>query len=104
MATPSGVSAVYATLSTTTVDTVTLTGGFVYVEILNISGSTPLYYTVAAGADVPATPTAAGADTFIVPAGTSDTVSIAAMTVLRNGCTVKIIGNGNSYGVVGRNT
>lgn len=90
MASHSVTKSKHATLSTTTVDTVTFTQQWSYIEVLNrTSGGDPLYITTNGD-----TPTAAGNNTDICLAG--EAVIIKCETE-----TVKIIGNGNDYSVIG---
>lgn len=81
----------HATLSGTTVDTITITGAHNEIEVFNRSGSADLYVTVDGK-----TPTSAGDNTDIVPAGTSLVVPAPAGD---GGTVVKILGNGNAYTV-----
>lgn len=106
MASYSVTRAKHATLSSTTVDTVTISGTYTHVEIVNTSGSTTIYATVGVGGSTPSDPTAAGDNTFTVPAGTVRTVPLggtASPTLLENlaPIKVKVIGNGNGYSVTG---
>lgn len=101
MATISKATAAHATLSGTTVDTVTITGGYGAVEVANRSGATTLYVTVDVGT-APTAPTAAGDDTFFVPPGTTLLIDTQ-KDGISGGTVVKIIGNGNDYSVTGVN-
>lgn len=89
MATYTVVHAAHKTLSGTTVDTVTLSGGDYSptFEISNRSGATTIYFTTDGTA-----PTAGGDDTDFVAPGES--VIVQAKTR-----SVKLIGNGNDYSV-----
>lgn len=80
---------VHATLTGTTVDTVTLLQNWDEVEILNRSGTEPIYFTVNGD-----TPVAEAEDTDIVMAGEAVKVSMDSETV-------KLIGDGNDYSVIG---
>lgn len=84
-----------ATLSGTTVDTVTLTSLYQSVEVLN-RGSNALSFTVGG-----ATPTALGDNCFVVPAGEALAVPVPSATDSTTGTVVKIIGNGDAYTVTG---
>lgn len=86
----------HATLSGTTVDSVTLTKAFGKVEVLN-RGTGTLYVTTGNSVSGTTDPTAAGDDTTVVPAGAC--VELDANG--RTGFTVKIIGNGDAYSVQG---
>jgi hypothetical protein len=82
----------HATLSGTTVDTVTVTGAHEEIEVLNRSGAADLYVTTDGSVPV------AGADnTDIVPVGTSLVLRASAG---EGGTVVQILGNGNAYSVV----
>lgn len=62
MAAYSGMRIVHATLVAATVDTVTLDRDYSEVEVTNVDGVAPLYFTVDAAA-----PTVAGNDTEVLP-------------------------------------
>lgn len=91
MASLSAAKSKHATLSGTTVDTVTLTGGYEFVEILNRHATEILSVTTNG-----VTPTAAGDDTEVIPGGGSVVLEFSGATAA-----VKIIGNGNAYSVTG---
>lgn len=99
-----GTRSVYNTLSTTTVDTVTLQGHWVAVEVINreVPGGADLWVTAGKEGDIVATPSAALNDSYLVPAGTSAVIVIGQGASVRP--QVKIIGSGNAYGVVGLST
>lgn len=86
----------HATLTTTTVDTVTLTDDRLQmVNVYNRSGSADLTVTVGASGAA-ATPVALADDTFLIPAGMALTIA----TGGHNDATeVKVLGNGNGYSV-----
>lgn len=90
MATYSATRAKNATLSTTTVDTITLNQKWEAVEITNADASNALYVRVDGTAA-----TAAGDDcTMILPASSK-------VIALGGSTTVSIIGNGNVYSCEG---
>jgi len=92
MASNSAVSSISATLSTTTVDTCTLTGDCdAGVRVWNLTGTTSLYVTI--GGTAPAAPTAGGDNCFVVPAGIWRVLP----GNYHGGCVVKVIGNANAY-------
>lgn len=92
MAAYSVATAKHATLSTTTVDTVTITAGASQVEVINRDTADYLYITY--GVD-PTDPTAAGDDTIVVPPGNAVTIDANGRTNFK----VKIIGDGGGYSV-----
>lgn len=97
MAAYSAAQVVNKTLSTTTVDTVTLTGAAAEVQVLNRGTSTNTIWVKASATGTPSDPTAAGDDCFPVYAGER-------ITVLRGagpGAVVKIIGSSDPYSVIG---
>lgn len=83
--------AVHKTLTSTTVDTVTLASRADSVEVINRTGTEPLYVTVDGS-----TPTAAGDDTHIVMPGGFKEIPVPAAG---SSIVVKIIGSGNAYSV-----
>lgn len=89
------VTAKHATLVAGTVDTVTVTGGYPRIEILNRSGAADLYVT-----NDGTVPSGGCDDCRIVPAGTS--LNFAASDV-SGADVVQIVGNGNGYSVIGTN-
>lgn len=91
MASYSAARAVHKTLTGTTVDTVTLASSADSVEVINRSGTDPLYVTV--NGDVP---TAAGDNTHIVLAGGFKEIPV---PPTGSSIVVKVIGNGNAYTV-----
>jgi hypothetical protein len=66
-------------LAANTVDTVTLGRDFERVEVLNVDGAAPVYFTV----DGPA-PAVAGPDTFVLPAAVGAALELPA-TIARSG-------------------
>jgi hypothetical protein len=96
MASYSAAGSKHATLSGTTVDTVTLTGGYGAVEVLN-RGTNTIWITYGARADTVTDPTAAADGTLAVPAG--QVVELDANG--RGGFTVKLVGNSDDYSVQG---
>lgn len=95
MAAYSVITAKHATLVAGTVDTVTVTGGYSRIEILNRSGTADLYVT-----NDGSTPSGGCDDCSIVPAGTSLNIP---SSDAAGSDVVKIVGNGNGYSVVGTN-
>lgn len=83
-----------ATLSTTTVDTVTLTVPCQFIEVTNRSGSATIWFTVDG-----TVPTAAGDDVEFVLPGQSLPVPV--IGAADSGAVVKVLGNGNDYTVAG---
>lgn len=85
----------HATLTAGTVDTVTLTGGWGRVEVLNRTGTADIYFTTDGS-----TPSGGCDNCQIVPSGSSLNVptSDAGGTEV-----VNLVGNGNGYSVVGTN-
>jgi hypothetical protein len=95
MASYTVVTAAHKTLTAGTVDTVTITGSYARVEILNRSGTADLYFTN--DGTVPS----GGCDNCgIVPAGTS--VNVPASDAAGSEI-VQVVGNGNGYSVIGTN-
>lgn len=93
MANLTAASAKHATLTSTTVDTVTLTGSFQSFEVVNRHATEVLWVTY--GEAAPADPTAGGDDCIFVPAAGVVTLDADGKVV------VKILGNGNAYSVQG---
>jgi len=94
MASNSAVSLISATLSTTTVDTCTLTGSVQAVRVWNLTGTAALYVTLAPGSGgTPTAPTAGGDGCLVIPAGLWRVIPVVSPT----GAVVKLIGNGNAY-------
>ena len=96
MATYTAIRAKTATLTGTTVDTVTLSGLGRYnqVEVVNVSGATALY--VRWGENTATAPTAGGDDCYVVLAGGSLTFPTGGGL---SQVVVKVIGNGNQFNV-----
>lgn len=92
-----------ATLSTTTVDTITITQtNLRYVEVLNRgTGAISFTYGHTATAGDVATPTALGDNCVVVPAGTAVMVSPVWPGTTTTSVIVKIIGSGDAYTVSG---
>jgi hypothetical protein len=98
MASASDTDAVSATLDSTTVDTVTITGRYKTIEVQNreAAGGVDIWFKIGG------TPSTAGAGCYCVPAA-----SALAVDVLTDGenldddKVVKVIGNGNDYTVSG---
>lgn len=95
MAAYSCVQTIHKTLVGSASDAVTITGQWAYVEVLNRAGAQPIYFTNDGSAA-----NNAGPETFVVPAGsalkvrTSDSAGSEVITV---------VGNDNSYSVMGTN-
>lgn len=99
-----GTRSVHNTLSTTTVDTVTLQGHWAAVEVVNreVAGGADIWVTIGLATpppSVPATPAAAANETFIVPAGSSLVIECPNGAVVQP--QVKLLGSGNKYSVTG---
>lgn len=101
MASISGTLCEHATLTTTTVDTVTLTAPMTRVTVINraAAGAADLWVTISTTTTAPSDPTSAGDNTYWVPAGGFKTFHAGG-----NGCIVKVLGNGNAYSVEGEMT
>lgn len=80
------------TLTGTTVDAITLTSLGRYVDIHNISGTSPLYVTL--GVSAPADPVAGANDVLVVPAGRTRTIN---MWYPPTAVIIKVLGSGNEY-------
>lgn len=96
MAAYSEVRSKHATLTTTTVDTVVLTGSHAKVQIINHNASTAMYANVAVNGGTPSAVTSAVDDSYVIPPN--------GVLTLRSGgvgFSASIIGNGNAYSVVG---
>jgi hypothetical protein len=97
MAAISGVLCEHATLSGTTVDTVTLSSWMKRVTINNkVVGAADIYFTFSTNGTAPTAATAGGDGTYWVPGGGFKTVTAGPLGVI-----VSIIGNGNTYSVEG---
>lgn len=96
-----GTRSVYNTLSTTVVDTVTLQGHWLSVDISNreAAGGASIWVTLGFADHVPADPVALANETFEVPAGTVLTIPLINDTYAQP-C-IKLVGSGNAYGIVG---
>lgn len=80
MATYSAATAVHKTSGVATVDTVTLTANAAPLEVVNRGTVDPLYVTVGLTTDVPAAPTVAGDDTYVIPPGGVRTIPVTGAT------------------------
>lgn len=98
MASYSVSKAKHATLSSTTVDTVTVAAA-TEVFVMNRGGTADL--TVTSGATTPATPVALADDTDVVAPGTFIRVATAGAGGYPQTWIVKVLGDGNDYSVVG---
>lgn len=103
MASYTAVRGKHATLSSTTVDTVTLTQGGVtgreiVLMVANDDTTNKLYFTYALNG-TPATPTAGGDDTYYVPVSSQRFVTIYGGNPGTTTVIVKVIGNGGMYHV-----
>jgi hypothetical protein len=96
MAAQTAIRAQHATLSTTTADTITLTGAFAKVEIINTHISVPMYAFVSHIAGTPTTPTSAVDDSYVIPAN-----GVLSLKTSGAGFRAAVVGNGNTYSVVG---
>jgi hypothetical protein len=88
------------TLSSTTIDTVTLSGDFQYVDVHNVTGSANLSVTVKDGS-APDDPVAGANDTWVVPEGRSRRIKPTGFSGSSSSVVVKVLGNGNVYIVEG---
>src|SRR5687767_13804926 len=103
MATDSATKSVHNTLSGTTADTITITGGATEVHVLNraASGGADMYASCAFGTASPAAPTAPADNTeYIAPGGLCMFTSTGSVDVT---VVVQVVGNGNDYSVIGYN-
>jgi hypothetical protein len=91
MAALTAVKAKHATLSTTTADSITLSGRGEWVNIINHSLSERLTVTFGAAA----APTASMDDAYVIPAGGSALFPYPGNASL----VVRVVGNGNAYSV-----
>lgn len=91
MASYSVAKAAHPTLTTTTVDTVTLTQAWNRVEVANRSGAATLWVTTDGS-----TPVAAADNIEFVPPGTT-----LVLVDMDGSVTLKILGNANEYSVTG---
>ena len=99
MAAVAGPYTAHATLTGTTVDTVTLSGPLQRVTVINraAAGSADLWVTISQSATAPADPVAEADDTYWVPAGGFKTFAATG----GDGVIIKVLGNGNAYSVEG---
>jgi hypothetical protein len=86
----------HATLTTTAVDTVTLTGSFAKVEIINKDAAVAMYANVNFRGVTATTVSDALDDSYVIPA--NGVLSLKASGADFN---CSLIGNGNAYSVVG---
>jgi hypothetical protein len=98
MAAEAGIFTAHATLSGTTVDTVTLSGALTRVTVINraAAGGADMWVTISTTSTAPSDPVAAADNTYWIPAGGYKTFRAGG-----NGCIVKILGNSNAYSVEG---
>lgn len=106
MASVSGNYAVHASLSTTTVDTITITTDAGYLDIYNRTGTADMFVSVDPSdpTATPTNPTAAGAGFYAVSQNGDRRTRIPLAGGGRSSTravVVKIIGNGNAYSVQG---
>lgn len=104
MAAVSGTNAAHATLSTTTVDTVTITTTAGALVIMNKSGAADMYVSIdpANPTATPVDPTAAGAGFYCVPQIGNRSIVIGlggGMSSTARAVVLKVIGNANAYSV-----
>lgn len=93
MATHSAERAVHKTLSGTTADKVTITGGFEQVAVIERGGDEPLFVSWD-GTSNPAPAVAAANDCeYVAPGGFVE--------IDQNGGSISVVGNGNAYSVIG---
>jgi hypothetical protein len=89
------------TLSTTTVDTCTLTGSdFDLIDVTNVTGSANLTVTVKDGS-APDDPVAGANDNYVVPTGRTRRIKPTGFSGSSSSVVVKVLGNGNVYLVEG---
>jgi hypothetical protein len=88
--------AVHATLIGTAANVVTLTGSFARAQIVNHDAGEPLYVFASSTGATPPVVTAAEAGSRIVPA-----IGVLSMRVTGTGFVATVVGDGNSYSVVG---
>jgi D-arabinose 1-dehydrogenase-like Zn-dependent alcohol dehydrogenase len=96
MAAYTEIRSTHQTLTTTTADTVTLTGAYAKVEIINRHISVHMYAHVSNRGAAPTTAVSAADDTYVIPAN--------GVLVLRTsgaGFACSVVGNANTYSVVG---
>jgi hypothetical protein len=89
------------TLSTTTVDTCTLTGSdFDQVDVTNITGSANLTVTAKDGS-APDDPVAGANDNYCIPTGRTRRIRPTGFSGASSAAVIKVLGNGNVYLVEG---
>ena len=98
MASYSVARAAHKTLSTTTVDTVTLTRKFRRVKVINRDNTNPIWVTYGSA---PADPVANADDIDIVMPGQTLDISMAGARTSTSTNVVKVLGNGGAYSVIG---
>lgn len=91
MATATAVLASHATLTASTVDTITFAADLEQIEVLNRDGAAEIYFKVGSKPEPPADPTVGGADCYSIPAA----IGSAKVSVQASGVTVvKLISSG----------
>lgn len=96
MATVTGTLTKHPTLSTTTVDTVTMSGGVHQWLVGNRTGTADLWVTYTLDGSTPTTPTVEGDNCYVVPPG-----MFKVFYSPRGGIKLKVLGNANKYSVEG---
>lgn len=98
MAAEAGIFTAHATLTTTTVDTVTLSGALTRATVINRAavGGADMWVTISTTSTAPSDPVAAADNTYWIPPQGFKTFRAGG-----NGIIVKILGNGNAYSVEG---
>jgi hypothetical protein len=104
MAAEAGINAASATLTTTTVDTITLTGRGTYLSVVNREPTTGTLFwcTTSIASGTAATPTAAGDECFPVFPSSATGFRVRSSSAASGGAglVVKILGNGHQYTVM----
>lgn len=89
------------TLTSTTIDTVTLTGSdFDQIDVTNLTGSENLTVTAKDGS-APADPVAGANDNYVVPQGRTRRIRPTGFSGSSSSVVVKVLGDGNVYLVEG---
>lgn len=96
MAAQTAIKTQHATLSTTVVDSVTLSGAVRQIAVTNRDGSNVAWVTVGSA---PADPVASADETFVIPVSSRKVVWVSSRA--RSNMVVKILGNGGAYSVEG---
>lgn len=101
MASIAGALSAAATLTSTTVDTVTLNAAPFY-RVINRTVAAELWITIGAGGATPADPAVAAANAYVVPAVVGAEIVVENPSLGASATTVlKVLGNANAYAVIG---